>query len=826
MAAIPFFLSLFANLLKPKRAEGDVMQPVKQSTDEYKGLATQFLRAISVSLARIKMRSIGGDAKKERLAKDMAYVELDFEGMMEYEAGYKRFRSLATQAIVRATNLCPHICVEFSLSALGAIFQRQNAQEPDEVLRTGRGVIWAAEPVIAAVNTVKFFNEANPLQLLEMCFNRVLSCQDEQFNLLRGLAFRLFIPLYKVNRNALKTALQALIEDHEKTRTGQIDLNRLKYLSVPTPLENLVLICRRTQGGAGAPLAEVSGGLCDMAVRSMSNLAPAEHYTRLACIEAATYAILDVTDYGQRVSLSERLFVAPLQVVENDRVLSMAFAEPEALYTFLTKGAQDDVLKVVQSMQLIERATHRLVKPQSSGKVLRLPNEVSPGIAPKTVKIAEVLIKTLHSLYDPNVFVVNSLDTERVNILQPTTQEYAFLLNVSYKELTTGAVGDKFVLSADGNGGGAVGSVVRMAKSHLKHLRDSAYEIVANTVLSGVTASPSYFNPLLNSLLSHFDRMRPLHMYYLTHRVLSVLLSFKVFQYHSSISVESFTTYLQTLNTSRIPAFLQYTLRLLTENVGDGSEGTESEELELGRRMLGTSAADMLQSIYNSGAAPIGQDRKAPPLMSHQGELTVCLWNLFGCIVGPIGGCRQGLNLLLKLVEWAPQSPEAGMQGVGRLLGIILSTAIVKGGTEVGDLAERCILAMIEKWGSMVIAERLMESAAKEGPDVVDIMRDGAKDLVEIKVANGAGKKAKRDTLRKLLYRLDKLADSKGWSAGRQLAKAKSGREKKVKSLPDKLVIGQANASRDARQLRNGNGEEVVLADFALDSLYGKGPPL
>ena len=78
-------------------------------------------------------------------------------------------------------------------------------------------------------------------------------------------------------------------------------MNQLREMSITSPLDKLVLICRRARGGPGSPLAQVSTGLCDMAVRSMSNLDAKNQMARRVFTEAAMYAILDVKDYNERI---------------------------------------------------------------------------------------------------------------------------------------------------------------------------------------------------------------------------------------------------------------------------------------------------------------------------------------------------------------------------------------------------------------------------------------------------------------------------------------------------------------------------------------------
>lgn len=783
-----------------------------------------------------KNRTVGCVALAARLYPEFAY-----------ELGLQRLVSLLeqTNTNIQAGAGSPHQIVFNTPKHLGFIVAEGSQHSwKFGTFRKEHGRSWYACLLATVMSTEAMINGAInfrakgvPQQtyvLMQKAFQLAMQISEEELLTVKASALRIFTPLYSQEPQKLEHSFSVLIAQgtnfehsyHARSKAC-LAINMLFKRLSKLRFENLAryrsIMCNGTVGIINSQQHELGN--------------------KESLLEASISTVLVGQDFQVQTDFIEQLFKPLLEKLSSPQVQEL-FKSPSSLYEFIRNGRRDDVRHVSDLFQLLEIGTHQVVRPLAKSLVpIGTSNVLSRSIAPKSISLAVNLLRSLHGLYNKNVFQLRGNEEELESALSPTCIEIATLLNLSTSNEFVRHEGlhDLSHAGKDAQFGSAFeersDAVLRQHdiavpdKAHsltrevLKNLRKSGYEIMRSAILSGVTLSPSpdHLNTLLGAVTSDIGYIEPIHLVQLTEKILTPLFSYSV--------AAAGGLYLQHVANSRVVQ----TLAVIRENVEHAKLGeiVDSGALVLdvarsyGRKKLGRSAATLILWMYprlqaKKTEVEMGDKETYLPDVFRYFALRDEMMSLWRAVCNPgeslldNGAARVGLDAIVSAVDMTPQGSFLVFAG---LLEISFLTARENSGLSLDSPLEPAIGALasiLRKWPaeSEKVLHELLE---REGGRVnMGVSIQEWKNWVSVCIGKIAGvenvsKKKHRGLIKEVVR---KIAEQTGVSRGRK---------SQVKALPEKLVAD--NPERARRRTKN-EMEEAVLADAALDSLFGDGEPM
>jgi hypothetical protein len=480
-------------------------------------------------------------------------------------------------------------------------------------------------------------------------------------------------------------------------------------------------------------------------------------------------------------------------------------------------------------LYLLELSTHQVVRDQSHSAVLRLPTPLSGSIAPRSVEICAQAVRAIHAMYNRIKFPVSEGSAYK-SALMPSSREIVSLLQLDGSSKLNGIAAPEMYCS----GASAVefvdhsedvllrfeltppSSEHRQVREALRIIRSGAYELVRNSILSGVTRSPQHLGIVLDAISSDFQFMEPLHLYYLVNRVVRVLLS------HPVVAADE--GYLSHVSESGVPSIIM----LVNENVEclgasqivASSDPTMDFAREHSRLKLCRAAAELLLGLFPKGTPSnrrgdtSAMEAYLPATLNPSTSLGSALWTLLRTMCGPDivraetgGSSRMVCDLVSGACEFAPESSAMHYTA---LLVPCLQTAVLNHGRVSDDSAVNAVVSITRRFWECS-QQALQRWIPGEVPDVRQWISAAFSSIHPDVTLEPNARRNSRTTIRKLVARISKHA---GLSTERV---------KQVRPLPVPLLA--VNPVRSAaRELAEGNDD--LLADTALDSLFGEGEPI
>eukprot|EP00171_Calliarthron_tuberculosum_P009295 IDg9295t1 len=250
------------------------------------------------------------------------------------------------------------------------------------------GSVIATEAVLAMLTSINFY-EHNPVSksAIEVLFQTILNLEQRNLQAAKVLSLRMFIPLYKVNPEALKACLMCLVQIIENSKQSTLCFRAASSLSS---------ICRRVRRSKPEALHQFIEPLRDFSIRVQGDrdYAPAE---RNFVLDSGVSVALSIGDVAQQTPTIEAL-CDPLMNLMASSGITDYIGNPEAILNF------------------VERP----------GAIL---SALTNSIAPKIVTFASIMVTSLHAMYNPSLFRLT--DKKRRSVLEPTSREVAYLLNLN-----------------------------------------------------------------------------------------------------------------------------------------------------------------------------------------------------------------------------------------------------------------------------------------------------------------------------------------------------------------------------------------------------------
>lgn len=674
------------------------------------------------------------------------------------------------------------------------------------------GAVLATEAVLALLTSINYY-ENNPASkaAIEVLFQTILNLEQRNLQAAKILSLRMFIPLYRMSPDALKACLMCLVQIIENSKQSTLCFRAATSLSS---------ICRRLRRSKPESLHQFVEPLRDFAIRVQvdRDYAPAE---RNLVLDAGVAVALATGELSQQASTLEALF-KPLMNIITSSGMTDCIGNPQALLNFLASAPDREMaLACLSSMDTAVAQVIRNNKLRAGSAAIT--TALTQAIAPQVVTFGSILVSSLHAMYNPSLFQLT--DNKRRSILEPTSREVAYLLNLNDAGSSfMSPIAGSFNETEDNTEGDSVKSSLERAddvlkrfgiqvpdpqfskeREHLKRMRVSAYELLRCSILSGVSQSPVHLQKLLEAICAHMNYLEPVHVQYLLSRVVKSLLSFQVTQAHSD--------FLTLVNSSQLPEFLHIVRRMVDEvsaGVEDPGSGLFALQVarDHGRKMVAKSAADLLSAMFPH------HELKAvyvPVVFSHD-RLGASLSSLWDSLLSPnlcvadSGSARSAISALRWAVDIAPV--EAKSLYIGKLSTCLESAFRTDGmgSDSPHDAACSTITSYFKKWpeeSKGVVMDMLSSLPA-------DFQMSVAEKLTEITAAltgTGTNRKPVRTKLRSVIRVLAKKA---GLSHRKDVV---------VGNLPGVARLAPKRNNRP-------KNEELQLADHTLDSLFGGGDPL
>lgn len=682
------------------------------------------------------------------------------------------------------------------------------------------GAIVASEAVVTGVTASRTtFERSEMYQVMVQCFKMTMALTGEALLPLKAQALRIFSPVYQVDVKSLELCFEVLIS--QGSDMSSTSISRYKACLA------FSVLCRRLGNAGLKNLANYRQPMCEYCSQALGS-SQFETINKLLLLEASVSTILVLDNVDEQALYIEQLMNPILETLSSDFVQSI-LESPLTLYNFIDSSSSSEVLRFCEAFQLLETGAHQIVRPNAkSHDTIRIPSALSRSIAPQLVEIGSTAVKALHGLYNNFKFPLDDANRARQSTLYPSSRELTALLNLeSHRVYSMGEIPQEFVKIEDRDNKGSFAErrgneTLRQyginppdpqygfKRETLKNLRRSAYEILRAAVLSGLTRSFTHVQTLLEAISADRSFIEPLHLVELTTKLMKPLLSFPV------VSVDP--AYLNAVANSGVPNLLQ----IIREHVQNAKLGeiVESEgplldvARDYGRKSLARCAADMLSAMYPREQKD-KEDNEAiiyvPPAFSCGilGQSLIAVWKaICNSDRGTLdsGAANVGLLLIITAAGMAPVNAFPFFQD---FLETSLNTAVQNSGLAQDsplNSAVGAILAIIRKWPAES-GEALQSSPMQEGERVSEWVTECVG-----QITGGHSKPKKhRSFVRELV---DRISAHVGLSMVPKAA---------VKALPEKLRTN--NPSRSTNRRRE-ELEDVLLGDYALDSLFGDGGPL
>ncbi len=880
-AGMSFFNSLFAVLHRSlhKHFRDTIIKPIVQATQRSRALPkppvntnlimealkNQFIRDLFFNLVKRFVNS--ASVALVRWPKDPlleAFAEEDFAGdVVLLNQAWNSFKMRAAQNISLATKLEPVSIMNIVLDRLVDLLGKANAidwpkttvgengvapvpngkypfvsglilledsprawtfgnfnQSHSKVIVAALdGAILASEAVLAMLTSIEFFM-SNPASnaSVQNLFNTILSLSQPNLQAAKVSSLRMFIPLYKTNKDALQMCLQCLCDIAESSKKSTLCFRACTSLSA---------ICRRLYRSRSKTLKEFLMPLRDFALRVQTdtNYAPVE---RNLVIDSAIAVSHLAGDVNEQTEVVESL-INPLMGILDKTGMTACVGDPQQLYQYLDAAPQSEV--ALGCLATMENAMSQIVR---SNRVRTGPGAITTplthSIAPKTVTFGAMLVTTLHAMYNPNQFPIS--DPKRKSVLEPTSREVATLLNLNegkdsavWLNPVSGSSNELGEYNTENDAKTALERAddllarlgIRVPdprygklRENFKNLRLYACNLLKSSILSGACMSATHLEQMLKAICSNMQYLEPIHADYLVRSVVRPLLSWPV--------VQANPEFLGMVANSEIPAFIEMLRKMIEQsNRGEVDNSVSSTLFALevsrdhGRKLLAKTSADMLTAIfpreYKRGMEHVPQVFSHPALFQSLNALWDVLCNpTIG--VTDNASPRAALNLVARAIEWAPESAK---QLYSSKLAICLETAFRTDGMGSDSPAEAAVgavMAFFKKWPEES-SGLIMNMIAGSGAEFQQTIANKLKEYVDSTKSPGGNKKSTgRSRMRSIIRTMAKKA---GVSARKEVI---------VESLPTKPSILR-------RPSRSSNkDDEMQLADSTLDSLFGGGEPL
>lgn len=684
--------------------------------------------------------------------------------------------------------------------------------------------IIASEAMInGATSSPLSFSRGEMNELMRCGFELTMEITEKPLLPLKAHALRIFSPLYACEPKLLERCFHTLISQGSNlTGTGASRFRACLAISI---------LCRRLGSTGLKYLGNYRKPMCQYTSEAVASRI-FETVNKTLLLEASISTILVSGDIPEQTALVEQLMDPILKDLESDKA-KLVMQSPNALFDFTSSGNPNDVAYICEAFQLLETATHQIVKPSSkiSGSI-SIPNVLSNSIAPRGVHIAADLVKALHGMYNISKFPLDDPQRIRQSALLPTSRELTALLNLEVgahwrrehsHDLSKGGEDEQLGSLGEQRSGQILRQYgidppdprQNQNRETLKNLRRSAYEILRSTILSGVTSSVTHLPALLTAVTVDCYFLEPIHLVELTNKVLRPLLSFPV--------VSPDPSFLDIVETSEVPNLL----KIIREHIESAKLGeiVDSEAplvdvaRDYGRKTLARTAADFIANMYpRAQAIREGDTSQILHYMPHVFKCSILgneIRSLWGAICSPgrgfldSGAARVGFGQIVAAVEIAPVD---NFELFSPLLESSLRTAVLNFGLNDDspfNSAIGAVLSVMRKWPreSKSVLHSVLAGPYRE---VLGWVNDCIDTIAETGQKNSKPKKH-RGLVVDLVSKVAKLS-------GVELKPRST-----VKALPEKLVTN--NPARSRNKPRN-ELEEIVLGDQALDSLFGGGDPL
>jgi Exportin 1-like protein len=702
------------------------------------------------------------------------------------------------------------------------------------IVGCAEAIVAANEAVMAGASSAGVLVESNTsiFLVLAAVFDNVLTISDQPLLALRVAAFRMFTPLFIRDSSRLQTSLQILVSQAANGDAGSDERYRACV--------SLAVLCRRIVKRSPQSLHTVRQPLCEFVSRGVGTGSSLSVSEKGSLIEAAVTCILTLDTVSEKARWIETL-LQPLLTQVDPTVdwCRKAIASAAALFDFVDGGEISVLTAFFSSLYLLETSTHQIVRAQSySRNALDLPNSLSSTIAPRTVELSNRIVVLLHAMYNPLKFPAgHEVDSKAQSALLPTSREVAYLLNLEGASSNLNAIQapeigvqglsvDKSVASRSDDvlarfGLTAPDPSYRQTREALKVLRNGAYELIRNGILSGVTQSHQHLGSVLAAVSSDYQHLEPLHLYYLVNRVIRTLLCYQV--------VSADPSFLKSVSNSGVPGILEL-VRKNVEAIGatellSSSNSTLDATREHGRVKLARASADLLCSVLPkqmpTGAArtEAAVNQHLPPTMNPSTPIGDVLWKLLRTICGPEAAKAEGgqpsrtaCELVSRMCELAPD--DAGSL-FADLLVICLQTAVANHGHTNDMSAINAVVSITQRyqdqtkvalttWIDSVQLASLKDHIVSSFSSILPSGNAAAEEHI-------SSSKLARGKIRRLV---DRIAFERGFSVKKSMTVLKLSAA--LRTVNHERIEARAKADAD----------ELQLGEAALDALFGDSEPL
>lgn len=661
--------------------------------------------------------------------------------------------------------------------------------------------------------------------LMRQVFDTVLPMMSVAVQPVKAHVLRVLHPLYVRDEQARVSCVETLLAMAMSSGDGKRGSLRSKLVA------SLSAVLRRLCNSGVGEIGNFSQPLCEYAVKALGSRG-FRSIEKINLMEAALASVMALSDLNEQSAGVERV-LNPLLTFLSSQQVTNAIESSENLLSFLENGASDAVNDVCEAFLLTEAGVHQIVRPASKANArIPLPGILSRSIAPKAVEIGCMLITSLHNMCNINNEKKDRMEAF-ISMMQPTSREVSYLLNLDVVENIPKGVGELVESSApelengtkpslgeqrsaealQANGVTPASEKYARLRERLRDLRRGGNEMIRAAIYSGATHSPSHLLVIANTVCGNCERVEPYHLLSIMSRVLTPMLSYGV------CSVDSnFLNGLKETGMGRL-------VRLIREHIVGGQRGLEifSETTlmdlarENGRQMLSRCATDMLASMYPR--VEHGEDkleRRVETLflpgvfrVEGLGMEVLRLWQTI-CDAGngklDLGPARSSLNLIHNVVEIAG---DGDFEVYGSLLTSCVRTAVVCSTSSedpAGSAAIAAVMGIMKRWPAES-EKALVLSVGQGREEVVKAIGECIEAICSTQ--DGQTSKVKRHkTIMKSL--IERIAQVEGFAKQVQST---------VHALPEKL-----NTKPHKKKVKN--REDVELSDVALDSLFGEGDPL
>lgn len=844
--ALPFFTSTLSALSRSAAAVASTKESLTDDLSRF--ILSAALRAGSAALIRLPGDSVAA-----------MFAELDDEDDelgLQIHAMPSRMAAMLTVA----SRLAGGDAVALAFGALSQVLRAKPALLPETPptapsaagARAAGVVVVGAEPYVwtfgsfaphtakawlACVEAATMFADSastaltlsdrgssrtQPPPVLADALHAVLALSESSVRPTRANALRVFIPLYIVNEQALESCVSSLIDMASTSTRGSGVRSR--------SLSSLSSVFRRLNTASVTSISRFSGPLCDYAMRAL--VTPEfRNAERVHLLEATLASVLTLPTLDERVATIERVLEPLLSFLTRSQITSVS-RDPLTLFTFLDGRASADTEQFIVMFGLLEAAVHQVVRPLAKKQSpLPIPGVLSRAVAPKSADLGCAFISVLHGLYNDEKFKLPSRD-DLVNVLHPTCRELLDPLNLEnpdhmVRTSSSEGANDEQQPGLDieqrseelirASGLTPPDPKRRVIRQQLREMRRSAYEVVRATIFSGVTKSPQHVNNLLTAVCTDCTNMEPVHLLLLMSRVLMPLFSFTVCSTDAS--------FLEMVASSDMPALIRHIRELILASQKNMAIFSATQLLDVsrenGRTMIARSAADIIFAMYPKIDA-LGKDAKArfagfmaPPVQAGKlGEEWMALWETI-CNPGrhllDKGAARVGFQAISVAAELAPENQFGFFNGL--LVAALRTTVLNSGASEEDspfDMALGAMLSVMRRWPDE--SKQLLCSSVGTSETMMHTWISECISAISTPESSAIAKSKKlRGHVRTMI---EKIAQKQGMFAQTTST---------VRALPEKLKT--VNLERKLKRAKQ-EQDDVILAEHALDSLFGEGDPL